>query len=78
MPKTTRDFETKFPDFSPFPPIVIPAGTEVELIENTGGTPPQFYAVKDTALLARLSNEHDATHRYCSVPTELVDEGGEG
>lgn len=54
--------------------VVLPAGTEVMLLENTSGTAPfDLWAVKSEKLLMQLTgNAHDPKYRYAWVPADAV------
>ena len=52
--------------------IEIPKGADVHLVEGCVGGQPAW-VVTDVKLLARLTNEHDAQHRYAVIPVECVE-----
>ena len=52
--------------------IEIPKGADVHLVEGCVGGKPAW-VVTDVKLLARLTNEHDAEHRYAVIPVECVE-----
>jgi hypothetical protein len=72
MAKTIREVTVKYLENIGFPyDVTVPEGTELTAVEGGTGI---SYAVKDVALLIRLTgNTHDPHYRYCCVPDDVVD-----
>lgn len=75
MPRTTRDLQLTLWGAA----VTLPKGTAVTLVKGGSGTEGDVYAVRDTALLVKLTgNRHDPRYRYAFVPTDAVEQRPEG